>query len=190
MPAMPPVITTNNSLRVRLRQIGPDEQRRLDHAEEDVGRGREPDRAADAERALEQPGKAAHDRRQDAPIEQQRGEHAHHQQRPARPAAPARIPRRGLSARRAGGRRRDSRTRRRCRPWSRRRWRRRRLLTTAKAAVTCGTLMRTSAVTKVAASPMPACRNDTARRFSLIAQAMARSAKTPNADCSENRHAH
>ena len=31
-----------------LRQIGPHEQRRLDHAEEDVGGGREPDRAADA----------------------------------------------------------------------------------------------------------------------------------------------
>ena len=62
-----------------LREIGPDEQRRLDMADEDVGGGREPDRAADAERALERPGEAAHDRRQDAPVEQQRGQHAHHQ---------------------------------------------------------------------------------------------------------------
>jgi hypothetical protein len=61
------------------REIGPDEQRRLDHAEEDVGGGREPDRAADAKRALQQPGEAAHDRRQHAPIEQKRGQHAHHQ---------------------------------------------------------------------------------------------------------------
>ena len=37
------------------REIGPDEQRRLDHADEDVGGGRKPDRAADAERALQEP---------------------------------------------------------------------------------------------------------------------------------------
>ena len=54
-------------------QVRPDEQRRLDHAEKDVGRGREPDRPADLERALEQPGKAVHERRQDAPMEQERG---------------------------------------------------------------------------------------------------------------------
>ena len=62
-----------------LRQIRPDEQRRFHHAEEDVGGGGQPDRAADAERAFQQPGEAAHDRRQDAPVEQQRGQHAHHQ---------------------------------------------------------------------------------------------------------------
>ena len=39
----------------QLREIGPDEQRRFHHAEEDVGGGGEPDRAADAERALQQP---------------------------------------------------------------------------------------------------------------------------------------
>ena len=63
----------------QLRQIGADEQRRLDHAEKDVGGGREPDRAADAERALQQPRHAAHDRRQHAPVEQQRRQHAHDQ---------------------------------------------------------------------------------------------------------------
>ena len=63
----------------QLRQIRPDEQRRFHHAEKDVGRGRQPDRAADAERALQQPRHAAHDRRQDAPVEQQRGQHAHDQ---------------------------------------------------------------------------------------------------------------
>ncbi len=61
------------------REIGTDEQRRLHHAEKDVSGGRQPDRAADPERAFEQKGEAAHDRRQDAPVEQQRGEHAHEQ---------------------------------------------------------------------------------------------------------------
>ena len=36
-----------------LGEIRPDEQRRFHHAEEDIGRGRQADRAADAERALE-----------------------------------------------------------------------------------------------------------------------------------------
>ncbi len=60
-------------------EIGPDEQRRLDLADEDVGRRGEADRAADIERALEHPGKSAHDRRHDPPVEQKRSEHAHHQ---------------------------------------------------------------------------------------------------------------
>ncbi len=55
------------------------EQRRLDHADEDVGRGGQPEHAADAERALEQPGDRAHDGRQDAPVKQQRRQRAHHQ---------------------------------------------------------------------------------------------------------------
>ena len=63
----------------QLRQIRPDEQRRFHHAEKNIGGGGQPDRAADAERALQQPRHAAHDRRQDAPVEQQRGQHAHHQ---------------------------------------------------------------------------------------------------------------
>ena len=62
-----------------LREIGPDEQRRLDMADEDVGRGGKPDRAADAHGAVEREGEAVHHRRQDAPVEQQRGEHAHQQ---------------------------------------------------------------------------------------------------------------
>ena len=106
------------------RQIGPDEQRRLDHAEEDVGGGREPDRAADAERALEHPGKAAHDRRQHAPIEQQRGEHAHHQHDRQRLQGEHEVGARHFQRHRAGCRRRDSRTRTRCRPGWRRRSRR------------------------------------------------------------------
>ena len=61
------------------REIRPDEQRRFHHAEKDVGGRRQADRTADAERPFEQPGEAAHDRRQDAPIEQQRGQYAHHQ---------------------------------------------------------------------------------------------------------------
>ncbi len=36
-------------------EIGPDEQRRLDHADEDVGGGGQSDRAADTERALQRP---------------------------------------------------------------------------------------------------------------------------------------
>src|SRR5438552_15835023 len=52
------------------------------------------------------------------------------------------------------------------------------------AVATCGIFRNRSAVRKVAASPMLACRNDTARRFSLIAQAKPRSAKTPIADWS------
>jgi hypothetical protein len=35
------------------------------------------DRAADPQGFLQRPGKCAHDRRQDAPVEQERGEHAH-----------------------------------------------------------------------------------------------------------------
>ena len=62
-----------------LRQIRPDEQRRFHHAEEDVGGGRQAHCAADAERALQQPGHPAHDRRQHAPVEQQRGQDAHHE---------------------------------------------------------------------------------------------------------------
>ena len=60
-------------------EIGLDAERRLDHAEKDVGGGREPDRAADPDDAFERDREAAHDRRQDAPMEHKRGQHAHHQ---------------------------------------------------------------------------------------------------------------
>ena len=63
----------------QLCQIRPDEQRRLDLADENIGRRRQPDGAADVERLFQQARKAAHDRRHDAPIEQQRRQHAHHQ---------------------------------------------------------------------------------------------------------------
>ena len=51
------------------------------------------------------------------------------------------------------------------------------------AAVIGGTLRNSTASTIVMARPMPARRGDTARRFSLIAQAKAMSAITPKADC-------
>jgi hypothetical protein len=48
-------------------------------SEEDIGGRGKAHRAADAERALQQPGHAAHHRRQHPPVEQQRGQHAHDQ---------------------------------------------------------------------------------------------------------------
>ena len=61
-------------------EIGPDEQRRLDMTDEDIGRGRQPNCAADADGPFQRPGEGAHHRRHNAPVEQDRGEHAHHQQ--------------------------------------------------------------------------------------------------------------
>jgi hypothetical protein len=75
---MPPVITMNNSPRAR-REVRPDEQRRFHHAEENIGGGGQADRAAHAHGPLQRPREAAYHRRQDAPVEQQRGQHAHHQ---------------------------------------------------------------------------------------------------------------
>src|SRR3954462_3165898 len=46
-----------------------------------------------------------------------------------------------------------------------------------------GTLRNSTARTKVTASPAPTRRSETARRFSLIAQAKPMSAMTPKADC-------
>ncbi len=62
-----------------LRQVGTNEQRRFHHAEENIGGGGEPDRAADSERAFERDGQATHDRRQDAPVEKECGQYAHHE---------------------------------------------------------------------------------------------------------------
>jgi len=53
-----------------------------------------------------------------------------------------------------------------------------------KACATRGSFINASAVRKVTARPIAACRSDTARRFSLIAHATASNANTPNADCS------
>src|SRR5438045_615152 len=50
------------------------------------------------------------------------------------------------------------------------------------AAVTGGTLRKSAASTSVMTRPPPTRRGDTARRFSLIAQANAISATTPKAD--------
>jgi hypothetical protein len=52
MVAMPPVMTTNSSAARELSRDRADEQRRLDHADEDVGGGRQADRAAHAQSAL------------------------------------------------------------------------------------------------------------------------------------------
>ena len=54
----------------------------------------------------------------------------------------------------------------------------------AKAALALGTLVKNAALAKVTASPTALCRQNTARRFSLIAQAIASKANMPNADCS------
>src|SRR6516225_7113 len=56
-------------------------------------------------------------------------------------------------------------------------------LTTEKAETTRGTLMSRTAVANVAARPIAACLSDTAHRFSSKAQAIARRAKMPRADC-------
>ena len=60
-------------------QIRFDQQRRLDHADEYIGCRGQADRAADAQRLFQQPGHHAHDQRQHAPMEQQGGQGAHHQ---------------------------------------------------------------------------------------------------------------
>src|ERR1700674_1803541 len=58
------------------------------------------------------------------------------------------------------------------------------LLIAAKPAPPCGTLSRTTARPIETARPMPTCRPDTARRSSLMTQAIASNATTPKADCS------
>ena len=50
-------------------EIGLDQQRRLDHADEHIGGGGDADRAAHAQRAFQQPGHGAHQQRQEAPVE-------------------------------------------------------------------------------------------------------------------------
>src|SRR5205823_13607192 len=55
---------------------------------------------------------------------------------------------------------------------------------TPKARATGGNLISTTAVNNVTASPMTACRSETARRFSPRAQPIAGNANPPNADCS------
>src|SRR4051794_3658451 len=116
IPAMPPVITKNNSARGSLPrygrmnsgastmprkiwgagapthapghhkkhrgwgglpQIRREERRRFAHAKKDMGGGGKPPPPADPKRAFQQPRYAAHHRRQNAPIEQQRRQYAH-----------------------------------------------------------------------------------------------------------------
>lgn len=57
-------------------QIGPDQQRRLGHADEDIGGGAQPQRSARAQGAAQQPGESAHQQRQDAPVKEQGRERA------------------------------------------------------------------------------------------------------------------
>ena len=60
-------------------QVGPDQQRRLHHAEKDIGGGADTQGPADTEAATEHPGKPPHHHRQDAPVKQQRRKGTHHQ---------------------------------------------------------------------------------------------------------------
>ena len=60
-------------------EIGPDQQGRFDHADEDVGRRRHAGGPAEPQRAVQRPGEGPHDAGQNAPIEQQGGKGADHQ---------------------------------------------------------------------------------------------------------------
>ncbi len=60
-------------------EVGPDQQRRLHHAQENIGRRAESDGAPDAHGFLEQPGKGPDHERQDFPVEEKRREGAHDQ---------------------------------------------------------------------------------------------------------------
>jgi hypothetical protein len=84
IPAMPQLISANNSPRAHAQQVGADQQRRLDMADKDVHRRAEAERPADPDGAPQHPGKSLHDQLQDAPVEQQRrqgADHQHHRQR-------------------------------------------------------------------------------------------------------------
>jgi len=62
-----------------LTEVGADQQRRLHHAQENIRRRADADGAADAQGFLEQPGKSPDHKRQDLPVEEERGEGAHDQ---------------------------------------------------------------------------------------------------------------
>ena len=90
-------------------------------------------------------GEALHDRRQDAPVEQQRGEHAHHQHDRQRAERQHEVRCRGIFRfERQRRRRRYSRTRTRCRRGSPRRWRRSRGWPSRSRLRTGGTLRTTA----------------------------------------------
>jgi hypothetical protein len=85
--------------------IRTNEQRCLDHADEDVRGRRQCHRATEAERALEHEREAAHHERKDAPIREQRGQRAHdeHERKRAKPEHEAaragqRLERKGCAA--------------------------------------------------------------------------------------------
>ena len=137
-----------------LGQIGPDEQRRLDLADKNIGRRGEPGGAADVERLFQRPGKAAHDGRHDAPVEQQRRQHAHHQHHRQRLEAENELRRRRLDVERRRRRRRHSRTRRRCRRASASATASTARLIQSNAISVCGTLSISNASAKVTPSPV------------------------------------
>src|SRR5262252_2456202 len=145
-------------------QIRPDEQRRLDHAEKDVGRGREPDRAADLERALEQRGQHAHHQHDRQGLQRQ------HEFRPGHLELVGKLPAAEIAETKevpallAAAMASTA------------------SLIAANARVAPGTLSRIIAVTKVTSSATAACIQATPRRSSLTTQAMASRAKMPNAD--------
>ena len=60
-------------------EIGPHQQRRLHHADKDVGRRRRADRPGNAERPSQRPADSMHDARQHAPMVEQLGQRADHQ---------------------------------------------------------------------------------------------------------------
>lgn len=66
-------------------EIRPHEKRRLDHADEDVRGGGKPNHPAYTHQLLQGKRKDAHDRRQHAPIEEQRAQRAHHEHDRQRP---------------------------------------------------------------------------------------------------------
>ena len=92
------------------RQVRPHEERRLDHADEHVGRRRQPDHPAHAHRLLQHARQRAHDRRQHAPVEEQRRERAHHQHDRQRAEREDEVRRRVGHRERRRCRRRGSRT--------------------------------------------------------------------------------
>ncbi len=70
-------MVANRAPRAHARQIGADQERRLDHADENVGGGGGAERPADAERLLQRPGEGTDHPLQDAPVIEQPRQHAH-----------------------------------------------------------------------------------------------------------------
>ena len=151
MPAMPQLISANSSPRDMRREIGPDQQRRLDHADEDMHGRADAQRPADAERSPQHPGEAR-TILQHAPVEQQRGQRGIVSTIGKARKARMKLRRDG-SRRRAGRRRRDSRTRSPCRRRSPSAAPRRPPSSSSTAATAGGNLMSSRASAICSATP-------------------------------------